>query len=177
MATETNSVGRAQHSEPNFTLYGRIAAGGAGKVSWPDPPDLHFSLVITDAYSGITVIDGQPTMLEAGLRNLGLIKTNSYINALPSNVVVRIPLQPPEGMSRQEFARRLIERSRNFSSYVAPYSLPRNQGIADASGRVQQQLVSRGAPEERHGPRAPALDSSISGSRLGNADARALFQG
>lgn len=126
MATETNSVGRAQHSESNFTLYGRIAAGGAGKVSWPDPPDLHFSLVITDAYSGITVIDGQPTMLEAGLRNLGLIKTNSYINALPSNVVVRIPLQPPEGMSRQEFARRLIERARNFSSYVAPYSLPRN---------------------------------------------------
>ena len=126
MATETNSVGRAQHSEPNFTLSGRIAAGGAGKVSWPDPPDLLFSLVITDAYSGITVIDGQPTMLEAGLRNLGLIKTNSYINALPSNVVVRIPLQSPEGMSRQEFARRLIERSRNFSSYVAPYSLPRN---------------------------------------------------
>ncbi|KQX34543.1 hypothetical protein ASD05_25115 [Variovorax sp. Root434] len=107
-------------------MFGRIAAGGVGQVSWPDPPDLHFSLVITDAYNGITVIDGQPSMMEAGFKNLGLIKTNSYNNALPSDVVVRISLQPPGGMSRQEFARKLIERSRNFSSYVVPYSLPRN---------------------------------------------------
>jgi hypothetical protein len=125
MSTDAKSVAQAQHSEPNFTLFGRIAAGGVGKVSWPDPPDLHLSLVITDAYSGITVIDGQPTMTEAGLKNVGLIKTNSYTNALPSDVVVRIPLQPPQGMSRQEFAQKLIERSRDFSSYVAPYSAPR----------------------------------------------------
>ena len=58
MMTETRSVGRAQHSEPNFTLVGRVAANGVGNVSWPDPPDLHFSLVIDDAYSGITVIEG-----------------------------------------------------------------------------------------------------------------------
>ncbi|WP_155247860.1 hypothetical protein ABL841_16545 [Variovorax paradoxus] len=126
MSTNSSAVAQAQHSEPSFALYGRVAANGAGNVSWPDPPDLHFSLVITDAYSGITVIDGQPTLMETGFRNLGLIKTNSYTNSLPDKVVVRIPLMPPEGMSRQEFARKLIERSRNFSSYVAPYSLPQN---------------------------------------------------
>jgi len=128
MATQVKSVAQAQaqHSEPSFMLYGRVAAGGAGNVSWPDPPDLHFSLVITDAYNGITVIDGQPTLMEAGFRNLGLIQTNRYNNTLPDKVVVRIPLPPPEQMSAQEFARKLIERSRNFSSYVAPYALPEN---------------------------------------------------
>lgn len=56
MSTEVNSVARAQHSEPTVTLYGRIAAGWLGKISYPDPYDLHFSIVIDDAYNGIRVI-------------------------------------------------------------------------------------------------------------------------
>jgi hypothetical protein len=40
--TDKASVAEAQHSEPTVTLYGRIAAGPIGYVSWPDPPDLHF---------------------------------------------------------------------------------------------------------------------------------------
>jgi hypothetical protein len=124
--TGANSVARAQHSEPTVTLYGRIAAGLAGYVSWPDPPDLHLSIIIDDAYSGITVIDGQPTMAEAGFKNMGLIRTNKYENSLPAGVKVRIQLQPPEGMSRQEFARKLVANSQSFSSYVAPYSVPKN---------------------------------------------------
>ncbi len=120
------SVAQAQHSEPTVTLYGRIAAGPVGYVSWPDPPDLHFSIIIDDAYSGITVLDGQPTMMEAGIRNMALIRTNRYDNALPSGVRVRIPLQPPQGMSRQEFAHRIVVSSQRFVSYVAPYSAPKN---------------------------------------------------
>ena len=99
---------------------------GLGKVSFPDPYDLHFSIVIDDAYSGIKVIDGQPSMMEAGYQNFFLIKTNRYENALPAEVKVRIPLEPPSGMSRQEFARKIIDRSQKFSSYVAPYSFPKN---------------------------------------------------
>ncbi|HWT18960.1 MAG TPA: hypothetical protein VN280_08590 [Variovorax sp.] len=126
MLAETNSVGRAQHSEPTVTLYGRVAAGWLGKISFPDPYDLHFSIVIDDAYSGIRVIDGQPTMYEAGRQNFFLIKTNRYDNALPAEVKIRIPLDPPSGMTRQEFAQKLIEQSQKFSSYVAPYSFPKN---------------------------------------------------
>lgn len=55
MSINTNSVGRAQHSEPTFTLYGRIAADFLGKFTVPKT-SLHFSLVIDDAYSGITVM-------------------------------------------------------------------------------------------------------------------------
>lgn len=123
MSTEINSVGRAQHSEPTFTLYGRIAAGFIGKMSRPNP-NLHISLVIDDAYSGITVIDGQPTYGEAGLRNVLRIRTNIYANQLPAEALIRIPLDPPSGMSRQTFAQELIKRALNFASYVSPYSFP-----------------------------------------------------
>lgn len=126
MSSNTNSVAQAQHSEPNVTLYGRIAADPVGYVSWPDPPDLHFSIIIDDAYSGITVIDGQPSLLEAGVRNLGLIRTNRYTNSLPGGAVVKSPLNPPQGMSRQEFARQLVVNSQKFASYVSPYSPPKN---------------------------------------------------
>jgi len=126
MSSSAASVAQAQHSEPTVTLYGRVAAGLAGYVSWPDPPDLHFSIIIDDAYSGITVIDGQPTFTEAGVGNFKLIRTNKYENSLPGGAKVRIPLNPPVGMSRQEFARKLIENSQRFASYVAPYSAPKN---------------------------------------------------
>ncbi|SFQ62180.1 hypothetical protein SAMN05216567_12263 [Variovorax sp. OK605] len=128
VSTASTTVAQAQHAEPTITLYGRIAAGPVGYVSWPDPPDLHFSILIDDAYSGITVLDGQPTMWEAGLRNMALIKTNRYDNATPSGVRVRIPLEPPAGMSRREFAQRIIVRSQKFASYAAPCSAPKNIG-------------------------------------------------
>lgn len=123
MTTQVNSVGRAQHSPPSFTLFGRIAAAPIGKVGKPHP-SLHISLIIDDAYNGITVIDGQPTATEAGLRNVLRIRTNIYTNRLPEDAVVRIPLEPPQGMSRETFARELVTRAASFSSYVSPYSFP-----------------------------------------------------
>lgn len=123
MSSDTNSVARAQHSEPTFTLYGRIAATFVGYIGRPHA-DLHFSLVIDDAYSGITVIDGQPTYGEAGLRNALRIRTNIYANELPSDVIVKIPLDPPAGMGRGAFARELVIRATNFASYVSPYHPP-----------------------------------------------------
>ncbi|EJL74774.1 hypothetical protein PMI12_02905 [Variovorax sp. CF313] len=123
MTTEAVSVGRIQHSAPTFTLYGRIAAAPIGKVGKPHP-SLHISLIIDDAYNGITVIDGQPTMAEAGLRNVLRIRTNMYTNSLPPGVVVKIPLAAPNGMSPETFSQELIKRALNFSSYVSPYSFP-----------------------------------------------------
>jgi hypothetical protein len=126
MSTGTTTVVHAQHSEPNVTLYGRIAAGTVGYISWPDPPDLHFSIVIDDAYDGITVLDGQPTLWEAGIRNMALIRTNRHENSTPSGVRVRIPLRAPTGMTQQKFARQTVANSQKFVSYVAPYSAPKN---------------------------------------------------
>ncbi|RUR67743.1 hypothetical protein EJP67_11825 [Variovorax guangxiensis] len=123
MSTDMNTVGRAQHSEPTFTLYGRIAATYAGYIGRPYA-DLHLSLIIDDAYNGITVIDGQPTFGEAGLHNLLRIRTNIYTNELPGGVIVKIPLDPPAGMSRETFARELVIRATNFASYVSPYRPP-----------------------------------------------------
>jgi len=125
MTTDGISVGRAQHSAPTFTLYGRIAAAPLGRVSKPDP-SLHLSLVIDDAYSGITVIDGQPTYAEVGLQNALRIRTNIYANALPADVIVKIPLDPPHSMSPETFAQELVKRATNFASYVSPYSFPIN---------------------------------------------------
>lgn len=53
-------------------------------------------------------------------------QTIRYDNALPVEIKVRIPLEPPSGMSRGEFAQKIIDRSQRFSSYVAPYSFPKN---------------------------------------------------
>ncbi len=107
MKSGTTSVGRAQHSEPTFTLYGRVAADPIGRIGRPYP-SLHVSLVIDDAYTGITVIDGQPTMVEAGVGNALRIRTNVYANALPAKPVMKTTLNPPEQMSRQEFAQALL---------------------------------------------------------------------
>jgi hypothetical protein len=93
MSTGSTTVAHAQHSEPNVTLYGRIAAGPVGDISWPDPPDLYFPIVIDDAYNGITVLDGQPTLWEGGIRNMALIRTHRYENSTPNGVRGRMPLR------------------------------------------------------------------------------------
>jgi hypothetical protein len=123
MATQANSVGRAQHSAPTFTLFGRIAAAPAGKIGKPNP-SLHISLIIDDAYTGLTVIEGQPTMGEAGLRNILRIRTNIYADSLPDAVVAKVALEVPSSMSPETFAQELVKRAINFSSYVSPYSFP-----------------------------------------------------
>lgn len=63
----TGSIAQAQHSEPTVTLMGRVAAGAIGNVGRFGPggkPDLHFTLIIDDAYSGIFGFDGQPTIAD-----------------------------------------------------------------------------------------------------------------
>ncbi|MDB5825939.1 MAG: hypothetical protein JWQ73_159 [Variovorax sp.] len=121
--TKVGSVAQAQHSAPVCTLYGRIAASPLGRLGKPFP-DLHLSLIIDDAYSGIVVIDGQPTMNEVGIKNALLIRTNTYENALPKGAVFQLSLSPPDKMSKQVFAQELVMRSLHFSSYVATYSFP-----------------------------------------------------
>jgi hypothetical protein len=116
------SVGRAQHTSPTFTLYARVAAGFVGRLSKPEP-SLHLALVIDDGYS-ITVIDGQPTGLEAGLPNALRIRTNVSTTALPTGVIKTIPLAPPSGMSAGAFAHALTARARSFASYTSLYSFP-----------------------------------------------------
>ncbi|MEJ8853338.1 hypothetical protein WKW79_02085 [Variovorax robiniae] len=89
------------------------------------PTGSSFSLVISDAYSGITLIDGQPTMPGLGYENFKRITTN-FQHTIPENAKLRIPLRPPAGMSRQDFARKLMEKAQNFTSYVSPYSAPKH---------------------------------------------------
>ena len=136
--TEINSVARAQHSEPTITLMGRVAAGRIGYlgvVGSGRKPDLHFTLVIDDAYSGIFGFDGQPTVdmspsqiLKIGGRpfsHVKLIKTNFYRNQIPEKVIIKINMDPPSGMSKQAFAQELTRKALNFSSYTLPYSVPK----------------------------------------------------
>jgi hypothetical protein len=60
-----------------------------------------------------------------GYNNFKRITTN-FQHTIPENAKLRIPLLPPAGMSRQDFARKLMERALSFTSYVSPYSAPKN---------------------------------------------------
>ena len=93
IALPSISAGHAQHATPTFTLYARVAAGFVGRLRKPTP-SLHLALVIDDGY-GITVIDGQPTGLEAGLPNALRIRTNISTAVLPTGVIKTIALAPP----------------------------------------------------------------------------------
>lgn len=133
MTSPTPNVAHAQHSTPTFTQYARIAAGFVGRLS-KHAPSLHLALVIYDGYS-ITVIDGQPTGLEAGVRHALRIKTNLSSTSLPTSVIKTIPLTPPVGMSAEALARALVVHATNFASYVSSYSFPQGlRGSTMASG-------------------------------------------
>lgn len=132
---QVGSVARIQHSDPNVTLMGRIAgksAGYIGKLGRGGKPDLHFTLVVDDVYSGIFGFDGQPTFTDTSqidlarpsdsLARMTRIKTLFYRDILPEDVVVQLPMEPPPGMSRQLFAQRLIQAAQNFASFTLPYS-------------------------------------------------------
>jgi len=132
------SVARIQHSESNGTLMGRVAAGRVGHIGKLGPggkADLHFTLIIDDAYSGIFGFDGQPTLSDTSQISVGeplgsiarmtRIKTLFYRNVLPADVIVQIAIEPPPGMSKQLFAQRLIRAAHNFASYTLPYSAPK----------------------------------------------------
>lgn len=134
----TGSIARIQHSEPSVTLMGRIAAGQVGKLGKLGPggkPDLHFTLIVDDAYSGIFGFDGQPTLGDTSQFSLGQpresfarmtqIKTLFYRNMLPEGVVIQIEMAPPPDMSKQLFAQGLIQAAHNFASFTLPYSAPR----------------------------------------------------
>jgi hypothetical protein len=132
-----NSIARIQHSEPSITLMGRVAGGKMGYIGVIGPgrkPDLHFALIISDAYSGIFGFDGQPTSdinfsiknPKRTLDNAKLIKTGFYRNTLPSDVVFQLEIDPPTGMSKSVFAQNLVQKAYNFSSYVLDYSIPKN---------------------------------------------------
>lgn len=132
------SIARAQHSEPTITLMGRVAAGPVGNIGRLGPggkKDLHFTLVIDDAYAGIFGFDGQPTIGDTSQFSISSpresasrmtkIKTLFYRNMLPADVIIRIPVEPPGGMSSQLFAQKLTQAAHNFSSFTLTYSAPK----------------------------------------------------
>ena len=136
---ETGSVAKAQHSPPTVTLMGRVAAnvlGHAGRLGPGGKTDLHFTLIIDDAYSGIFGIDGQFAVntglsidrydgSSGTLGNFAVIRSNFYRNELPSDALVQMKVDPPAGMSVQKFAQELIRNAHNFASFTAPYSVPK----------------------------------------------------
>ncbi|MQR00967.1 hypothetical protein [Glaciimonas soli] len=127
-----NSIADIKHPSPTFILYGRIAAGVIGYVGGLNTPDLHFTLFIDDGQGGSIGIDGQPTLdVYADSRpfqNVKFIRSNFYRNTTISGVVIKIPLQPPAGMSNHIFAQKLMEKAYSFASYTLPYSAPENIG-------------------------------------------------
>ncbi len=135
----TGSIAKAQHSDPTITLMGRVAAGPIGNLGRLGPggkQDLHFTLIIDDAYSGIFGFDGQPTLADSGqfsinspkesLRRLMRIKTFFYRNTLPLDVIIQIPVEPPPKISKQLFAQKLIQAAHNFASFTLAYSAPKH---------------------------------------------------
>lgn len=150
VATTNNnitSIAAVQHSEPTITLLGRVAGGSAGYVGLLGrgrKKDLHFTLIIEDSYTGIFGFDGQPasdpnskpSMTEIGIgifiptpnikRAVSSIKikTNYYRNILPSGVVIKIKIDPPQGMPASVFASKLISKACGFADYEVDYSAP-----------------------------------------------------
>lgn len=129
------SIAKIHHSEPSIALVGRVAGGviGAiGRLGSGGKTDLHFTLVVSDAYSGIYAIDGQPTYdasfslrnASKTLDNMLLIRTNIYRNELPKKIKISLDIAPPKGMNRTVFAQKLVTNAHNFASYVVDYSAP-----------------------------------------------------
>jgi hypothetical protein len=138
LKTATSNTTRASlvdvsHAAPKIELFGRVAADLLGKLSQPKTA-LHLTIVISDPYSGVFGIDGQPTDdMKVNVRNLGktfsnfmLIRVKFYYNEFPTKIQVRIPVEPPEGMSQHVFAQSIIRKAYNFASYSLPYSFPRH---------------------------------------------------
>lgn len=108
---------------PRFALLGRVAAAPLGKVGSPYD-DLHFTLAMFDTEWGTVCIDAQPTILEAGIRNAKLIRSNFYYNELPTQIEIENTLEVPFGMEPEELARKLYQNAQNFASYTESYSFP-----------------------------------------------------
>lgn len=133
---ELNSISKIQHSSPTVLLLGRIAAGVVGQLGLlgsGGKPDLHFTIIIKDNYSGILGFDGQPTLdvsftpMKPGeiFKNAFLIQTKIYRNEIPSDTVIEIKIEAPNGMSNALFAQKLAENAYAFSSYTLDYSAPK----------------------------------------------------
>lgn len=131
--TAQDSLVDVRHAPPKIELFGRVAADLLGKLSQPKTA-LHLTIVISDPYTGAFGIDGQPTDdMKVNIRDLGrtfsnfkLIRVKFYYNEFPTKIQVRIPVEPPAGMTQQVFAQSLIRKAYNFASYSLPYSFPKN---------------------------------------------------
>ncbi len=124
----TNAVSKTSNKEPNtqkaqitnikFSLYARKAAsfgygqtqlGSIGGLVSPTKPSLHFTLMIEDLYYGVWGTDGQPS----GMMNQKL-NVSFYNNVYPKFIILKININPPGGMSREEFKKRLMKNAYNF---------------------------------------------------------------
>ena len=142
------SVAQVQHSEPTVTLLGRVAAGiigNVGRLGEGGKQDLHFTLIIDDAYSGIFGFDGQPTISDSSqfsidspresLNRMTQIRTMFYRNTLPADVIIEISIDPPQGMSRQLFAQKFNTSSAQFRKLHATLFCPQeNRWRSNAGG-------------------------------------------
>ena len=136
--TTLGSVAVVKHNPPQIELWGRIAATAVlgtvnGKKITIEPgrinnktPSLHFTIIISDDYYGIIGIDGQPTGAERGLEKAMFLRTNFYHDTFPGEIIIKIKLSPPKGMSEDAFAQKLVKTAKNFKDYSVKYSLPEN---------------------------------------------------
>lgn len=130
--TERASLARVAHAPPQVELHGRIAGDFLGKAL-RDQPALHFTVMVSDPYSGLFGMDGQPTFdthfnlkkVGESLSNFGRIRVSFHHNELPVATVITVPIAPPAQMSAQVFAQSLVRKAYDFASYSLPYSLPK----------------------------------------------------
>jgi Possible hemagglutinin (DUF637)/Hemagglutinin repeat/Pre-toxin domain with VENN motif len=119
-------------SAARVNVQGNVAAEPLGRLT--TPTSLHLSIEVTDGYSGITVLDGQPR--PGGLTDsLGtqpqigvycVICLNSNISSTPKENIVWGPfdISPPIGMTTATFANSLIQIAGSYNNNTLQYTIP-----------------------------------------------------
>lgn len=113
-------------------VQGNVAAQPFGTITAPD--SLHTSIMISDAFEGITIIDGQP-MLALSESNpaagyVGPSLPSLYLNSnitssLRSNIVFGpYTVTPPNGQTTSSYANILINAANRYPNNYFYYSVP-----------------------------------------------------
>jgi RHS repeat-associated protein len=117
----------APHSrESSVSLYGRYAAD-VGEI-WCYLACLHLSVVISDQYSGVTLIQGEPDWPVRYFEGSALVSPSMSAEILArfqtNSVFGPVALPVPDGMSARAFADALVANASAFTPGSVSYRIP-----------------------------------------------------
>lgn len=117
----------ALHSrESSVSLYGRYGAD-VGNI-WCYPACLHLSVVISDQYSGVTLIQGEPDWPVRSFEGSALVSPSMSAETLArfqtNSVFGPVELPVPDGMSARGFANALVANASAFTPGSVSYRIP-----------------------------------------------------